>query len=532
MTPATRASSSDANAATIAVERFDAVLLDLDGVVTETAALHAAAWKEALDQALAEWSRQRDGSTAPFDIDTDYHRHVDGKPREAGIRAFLQARGIELPDGKEADTAADLSVRGIANTKNAAYHRLMAERGVKVHDDALDFIKRVRAAGLVCAVVSSSRNVASVLAAADLEESFDLRVDGNDLVAENLAGKPAPDLFLLAARRAGVEPARAAVLEDALSGVEAGKAGGFGLVVGVARGNAAEDLRAHGADVALVDLRKLGVSGATKRLPEELPSALDALPELTAIAASRRLAVFLDYDGTLTPIVARPDLAVLSPEMRDVLRGLAKVCTVAVISGRDRADVAERVGVGDLIYAGSHGFDIAAPHGQRIEHEEGAAHRDELRAAAEELREALAEVPGAIVEEKRYGVAVHYRQVPPARQDAVNEAVDAAQRRHPRLARTLGKKVYEFRPGIPWDKGKAVDWLLSALDLSDTGVLAIYLGDDVTDEDAFAQLAESGIGILVGEGYGATRARYQLEDVEAVRAFLAALSEASATRRR
>jgi alpha,alpha-trehalase len=505
--------------------RHDAVLVDLDGVVTETAEVHAAAWKDAFDALLQHLSRAQGADYAPFDAEREYRDTVDGKPREDGIRDFLASRGLELPEGSADDPPDAATVAGLAKRKNGAYHARLDRDGVRVHRDALDLIRRARAAGLRCAVVSASRNTAAVLAAADLSDLFDLRVDGRDLAAFQLKGKPAPDLFLLAARRLNVDPARTVVLEDAFAGVEAGRAGGFGLVVGVARTGAEAALREHGADVALANLDDLAVEAAAK-LPDHLQSAVDMVHDIVAYTGNRRLVVFLDYDGTLTPIVARPDLAVLSDAMRAVLQGLAEVATVGIISGRDRADVAGRVGLDGLVYAGSHGFDIAGPAGHKLAHSEGDAWQGELADTAQELEDALAGIDGSLVERKAYGVAVHYRQVAEAEVAAVGRIVEAAHERHPALTKTLGKKVYEFRPGIPWDKGKAVQWLLHALGLSEDSALALYLGDDVTDEDAFAALADTGIGILVGEGYGATRAHYHLPDIDAVQRFLDQLAAA------
>jgi alpha,alpha-trehalase len=518
-------SPRDSAVSVLARARHDAVLFDLDGVVTETAHVHAASWKDAFDPLLERLSRAHGTRYLPFDPDRDYRATVDGKPREDGIRDFLASRGITLPEGAPEDAEDAATVHAVARRKNAAYHRRLDRAGVGVHRDALDLIRRARAAGLRCAVVSASRNTAAVLAAAELSDLFDLRIDGRDLATAGLRGKPAPDLFLLAARRLNLDPARTVVLEDALAGVAAGRAGGFGLVVGVARNGGVDDLLAHGADVALDTLDRLEVQAAA-RVPSHLHSAVDRVHEIVAYAGNRRLLVFLDYDGTLTPIVARPDLAVLSAEMRAVLQRLAETVTVAVISGRDRADVAERVGLGELVYAGSHGFDIAGPAGRALAHSEGDAWQAELAETAGELERELAAIEGALVERKAFGVAAHYRQVADAEVATVGRIVEAAHERHPSLTKTLGKKVYEFRPGIPWDKGKAVLWVLRALGLSEESALALYLGDDVTDEDAFAALADTGVGILVGEGYGVTRAHYHLPEIAAVQRFLDELAAA------
>jgi len=252
-------------------------------------------------------------------------------------------------------------------------------------------------------------------------------------------------------------------------------------------------------------------------------NALKNFSEIRARLAGRRPSVFLDYDGTLTPIVARPDLALLSDTMRATLRGLAAHCSVAVISGRDLADVRDLVGLDNLVYAGSHGFDIAGPNGLRIEHVQGAAFAAAVERAAGLLRPALAAIEGALVEPKRFAVAVHYRQVAADEVADVEAVVDRVLKAVPELEKTHGKKVFELRPRFDWDKGKAVLWLLSALEQTGADILPFYIGDDLTDEDAFLALRSRGITIFVGKPEG-TAALYALEDPDAVGAFLSELT--------
>jgi alpha,alpha-trehalase len=206
--------------------------------------------------------------------------------------------------------------------------------------------------------------------------------------------------------------------------------------------------------------------------------------------------------------------------MRATVKALAGLCTVAIVSGRDRADVKRLVGLDELVYAGSHGFDIAGPAGLEVEHEEGGAFAAVVHRAAERLREALAPIEGALVEPKRFAVAVHYRQVAEGEVARVEAAVDQLLAETPDLRKTHGKKVFELRPRLDWDKGKAVLWLLEALGLHGPDVLPFYLGDDTTDEDAFAALAERGIGILVGCPAHETAARYVLDRPADVQRFL------------
>ena len=220
-----------------------ACLFDLDGVLTQTAKVHAAAWKQMFD----EYLRSRDEDFREFTND-DYEDYVDGKPREDGVRSFLKSRGIELEPSQ---------VTELADRKNDLVQSLIHEQGVDVYEGSVRYVEAVRDAGLRRAVVSSSANTREVLRVTGIEDLFEAVVDGLTIEREGLSGKPAPDSFLAGARELGVEPSQAAVFEDALAGVEAGRAGGFGCVVGVDRVGHADDLRAHGADVVVEDLSEL-----------------------------------------------------------------------------------------------------------------------------------------------------------------------------------------------------------------------------------------------------------------------------------
>jgi beta-phosphoglucomutase family hydrolase len=232
-------------------------LFDLDGVLTKTAEVHDAAWKEMFDSYLRERSRQTGEPFVPFDAVKDYEEYVDGKPRQDGTRSFLASRGIELPEGGEDDRAGTDTVHALSTRKNEILLRRMRTDGVEAYGGSVRYAQAVRASGLRSAVVSSSANCRDVLAAAGIEDLFEARIDGIVAAREHLRGKPAPDTFLAGARALGLEPRAAAVFEDALAGVAAGRAGGFGFVVGVDRAGQAGALRAHGADVVVSDLAEL-----------------------------------------------------------------------------------------------------------------------------------------------------------------------------------------------------------------------------------------------------------------------------------
>lgn len=234
-----------------------ACLFDLDGVLTRTAELHARAWREMFDEFLRARAAASGAPFVPFDERSDYDRFVDGKPRLAGTRDFLASREIALPQGTESDDPGAPTVWGLSNRKNDLVTELMRTRGVRVFQGSVDYLRAARARGLRAVVVTSSANAAAVLAAAGIDDLVEHRVDGVLARERNLAGKPAPDTFLAGADAVGVPPAAAAVFEDALAGVAAGRAGGFGWVVGVDRVGQAAALREHGADVVVDDLARL-----------------------------------------------------------------------------------------------------------------------------------------------------------------------------------------------------------------------------------------------------------------------------------
>jgi trehalose-phosphatase len=252
-----------------------------------------------------------------------------------------------------------------------------------------------------------------------------------------------------------------------------------------------------------------------------IPSALEHIQEIGR--RGDRLAVFLDYDGTLTPIVSHPEDASLSDSMRQTLRSLAARVPVAILSGRDLDDVRGRVLVDGIVYAGSHGFDIAGAGGLR--RELGQAYLPVLSAAENELREALDDIAGAQLERKYFSVAAHYRNVNEDDAGRVALAVEAVAARHRELRRLDGKKVYELLPDMDWNKGKAVLWLLEALEVERGKALPIYIGDDRTDEDAFRALEKRGVGILVSEHPQATTASYCLNNPEEVERFLQKITD-------
>ncbi len=256
-----------------------------------------------------------------------------------------------------------------------------------------------------------------------------------------------------------------------------------------------------------------------------LPDALQHFDDVAGRLEGRRPVLFLDFDGTLSPIVERPENARLATGILEPLRELARRMPIAIVSGRDREDVQRRVGIEGIAYAGSHGHDVRTPEGRTLPPVFDEATFSELDDAEVELARATAPIDGARLERKRASLAVHWRSVPPDRVPDVEQVVREEADGRPLLALRHGRKVFELVPAVDWDKGRAVAWLLESLDLAEPGTFPVYLGDDVTDEDAFRAVEEKGLGILIGDaaervGPSRSHATMRLADPDAVRAFL------------
>jgi trehalose-phosphatase len=496
-----------------------AAVFDLDGVVTFTAEVHFAAWKSLFDTWLQHRAARFSEPFHPFEAD-DYRRWVDGRPRLEGVRAFLASRGLTLPEGRADDPPDRDTLWGLGHRKNALFQQQVHAGGVGVDEHAVRLIRELRAAGLRIGMASSSRNADLVLGRAGLLDLFDARTDGVRSAQAGLRGKPAPDIYLDCLAQLGdLTPAQSLLVEDAGVGVAAGRMGGFGLVIGIDRGGSRLLLHEQGADWVVDRFTHLGADDilrAWDARPLRRPHALGSWRGLSARLDGRRPALFLDYDGTLTPIVDRPDLARLSDAMRRSLEACARVFPTVIVSGRGRDDVAALVGLDRLIYAGSHGFDVAGPSDSGIRLEVDPALVPLMDEVAREARHRTDGIPGILVEDKRFSVAVHYRLVSADRVADVEAIVDALVARDSRLRKTPGKMVFEVRPAREWNKGTAVLWLLEALGLDTPDVLPIFIGDDTTDEDAFRALATRGLGIVVMDIPRPTTAHYAIQDVTEV----------------
>lgn len=400
-----------------------------------------------------------------------------------------------------------------------------APGAVQARDSTVPLLRRLRDVGVATAVYSSTRDCAQTLRAAGIDELVSV-VAGE----AQTAGKPDAAVLTETATRLRVHPVRCVVIARDQACVRAGRDGGFSLVIGLERDGNADELLSCGADTIVADLAEISVQSGGGPM-SSVADAMQVYSQLKDLVTSRRPAVFLDFDGTLSEIVEHPESATLVDGAAEALRALAAQCPVAVISGRDLGDVRERVKVDGVWYAGSHGFEAIAPDGTHHENATAAGVIAALARAAERLTETLSEVSGILVEHKRFAVAVHYRNADPGDVDRVIVATRKVGRAEG-LRITTGRKVIELRPNIEWDKGTTLDWLLEHIEGSDNAtdsdpMLPIYVGDDITDEDAFDAVQFDGVGIVVRhpeDGDRPSASLFSLENPSAVCEFVRRLA--------
>lgn len=505
---------------------FQAGIFDLDGVISDTAKVHLLAWKQMFDAFLKIYSEETNQPFVAF-TEQDYLQFVDGKPRVDGATSFLESRHITLPLGNASDTSSVNSIYGLASEKQDIFLDYINQNGVPLFESTLAFIKALHENHIKTAVVSSSKNCQKILNKAGIESLFLTRIDGSLLGTLGLQGKPQPDMFLEAAKQIDVLPENAFIVEDAISGIQAGSAGHFGLVIGIDRHqHMAQAFYDEGADIVVTDLSDISVQQALSFKRNNLKPALNHVQNIKAKAKGKNFAFFLDYDGTLTPIVSRPEYANASKAMQDGLRQLNNTYPVAIISGRELSDVQERVNIPELYYAGNHGFEIQGPHGYELVQEITPELLQTMQTIANRLQEKFASVPGFLIENKKASLSVHYRLVDDKQLvRSIENSVDDIVARHPELSKHLGKKVFELRPNIEWNKGKVVLRLLRELQSSEQQFVPVYIGDDVTDEDAFRAINNFGISILVTSEPKQTEAHYSLSNPDQVLEFLNQLIE-------
>ena len=452
---------------TIDPRYHDAVIFHLDGLVADTASIEAAAWKTTFDDYLARRPANENEDHSPF-ADDDYRRHVDNRPRLDGVADFLASRRIFLPRGAQEDTFEE-TMCGLGNRMHNVFLDLLDE-AVPALESTVDLLRELQEAGLAAGLYTPSRNWHRVLRAADIENLFAVHVDGG--IAGGLArdGRPESAVFFEIARRLAANPSRSVLVVDAEAAVEAGREGGFAVVIGVKRTGGADQLLACGVDVVVDDLSHVEIRKGDKHVAQ-LPDALNSYGQLVGVIAGRKPFVCLDYDGTLSEIVSDPDAATLVDGAAEALEHLVALHPVAILSGRDLGDIRDRVGISGIWYAGSHGFELIGPDGTYHQNDVAVAALPALETAAVELRDDLEPIPGVRVEHKRFAVAVHYRNVAAEHVAEVAAAAHRRGRQHG-LRVTNGRKVVELRPNVDWDKGDALRWISDSIHQPGRAVLS------------------------------------------------------------
>ena len=498
----------------ISRERFRAVIFNLDGVVTGVNEIHREAWKRLFDEFLQEHPALEGEDLRPFQEDLDYRRYVEGRPRHSGVKNVLSSRHIELPLGEPDDPVHCETVYGLGNRKKRIFNELLEQQDVLVYGCAIALIHRLRNEGFKTAIVSASRHCDTILRKAELSDRFDARVDGTEAERLDLGNKPDPYVLLEVAHRLEIDPEQIVVIEDSVVGVTASSRGRFGMTIGIDDGEQRQLMLDHGADYVLEDLCRLHIDG-TSEDDAASPPVLAEIETISNQLADKQPVLFLNYGGTLTPNIRKSKDAELSKKMRRALQKAAQLMPVTIVSGRDVEELRDRVGLPELIYAGSHGLEILGQN-LHLELPDGIDVLDDLDKAEAELTKLLAEFPEVSIERKRFAIVVHYQK-----KDAINAAyveatIEKVQMSLPRLRKTGGKEVFELLPNIDWDKGRAVKWLLAELGLDDPDTLPLYIGDDVTDEDAFRNLRGVGIGILVTKRPQPSMATYRVGDSDDV----------------
>jgi alpha,alpha-trehalase len=438
-------------------EEIRAVIFDMDGVITDTASVHAEAWKRLFDEYLRARADRTAEPFVPFDADEDYRRYVDGKGRFDGVRSFLASRGIQLPEGNPNTLRIGEPSAGWGIGRTRCSRASPARR--TAYPSTVAWSASCEPRGIGTAAISASRNAAEVLDAAGLGDLFAVTVDAPTSMSSACPANRISDVRQ-AARRL-VDP-----VGGGGRGYARGRGGGtrgWDRVRGRGRSHRPRTPCGAGADVVVSDLAELGSSsrrtfgppvGARTRGGSERCSRAGAwpCPRLRRDAHADR---------------QRPEDALLPAETRAAIGGWPPLAPVAIVSGRDLADVRRLIGIEGIAYAGSHGFDVVLPDGSA--HQRGTEFLPALEAAERDLRARLASVPGAQIEAKRFAIAVHVRRVRKELVPDVEAAVDGVAAADPGLRRTGGKKVFEIRPAVAWDKGKALLWLLDVLELgSDT----------------------------------------------------------------
>ena len=499
--------------------KLKAIVFDIDAIL-DTERLHKSVWIQTINDFLIKNYPEK-----ALISEKEYYNFIEGKQKIERIKNFLDSRNISLSYGGHEDPPGDKSICALENQKSRLFNQMLIDTSAKYHTHIYNRVMEWKEAGIATAVVSSDEHFNKMPDTEDFKKLFNVKVDGTTVKKMGLKEKPEADLFMEAVKQLGLSPAQCALFDSTVSGLQAASKASFGLVAGIPGESNAKELSENGADLIVNDFDELDLLNDPEikaRFENPIPPFASEYTKIGELFHDKIPVLFLDYDGTLTPIVKRPEDAILSDEMHEVLKACASRLHVAVVSGRDMDDLRNRVNIDEIIYAGSHGFRISGPGGLFMEHEKSASLLPHLDQAEIQLQQLFhGKYKGVQIERKRYAIAVHFRNAGKEDIPGIKNQVYELVEKTPGFKTGEGKMILEIKPDIDWHKGKAVNWILEKLELTDRKkYLPVYIGDDVTDEDAYETLSEWGIGIQVGPGPVPSASKYRLKNIYQVRIFL------------
>lgn len=497
--------------------KIKAVIFDMDGVVTQTASLHFKAWKCIIEQFLPRINKNNSFT------EEDYFYCLDGMPRKEGLTQYFKAIDLSKDLIHILYKNLEECIEDLCQQKNALVIQWLSEQTIECFPDTLKCIEFLLSRGYQIALISSSKNCRLILQKAGISQIFSVYVDGIISEQLKLPGKPHPAIFLEAAKRLNVLPQECLVVEDALAGVKAAKEGGFGKVVALDRKNRLyHEFLKLDPDYILSDLSPDQIM-LYHHLTDNrtLESGFRVIPLIWNLLKNQnQLVLFLDYDGTLTPIVETPEKAILSQPMRQCLARLSQNYLTVVMSGRGLENLKKIIDISTIFYAGNHGFECLGPEHDELTYQVGNEYREDIISLYQQLVHLLKNIPGCIIENKNCSLSIHYRLVKNHWHQNICDVLDDVLTDYPNLIRHCGKMVFEIRPHVAWNKGLASEYILNQFKLKNPNLIPIYIGDDVSDEDAFEVFKDKGITIKVMDYIQYTKAHYFLHSPLDVQKFL------------
>ena len=498
--------------------KLQAIVLEMDVLMVKSALIHKKAW----NKLWRELSKKQQLNSQKL-TDEEYEKYLKYPAEPGQLRDFLKSKGFPLQYGDPEDSPGKETIWGLINSQKLIYNQIL-ENNPELDSKVIESIKTWKNSGIKTAVVSPDKNCGEILKTAGITKLFDTWIDGPVSNSKGLKEKPEGDIYLEALKQLDVQPESSVLIDTSVAGVRAGCKTNFAVVAGLAENGEKKLLSENGADMVFDQFEELNLLNNPEIdawLSDPIPPFQSEYLKIGQKIFGKSPVLFLDYDGTLSPIVKRPEDAVISKEMKAVLQKCSTRFTVAAISGRDMDDLKSKINLENLIYAGSHGFRISGPEGLYMEHEKSYEILPRLNKIENNLHQDFKNVKGVQIDRKRYAIAIHFRNANENDIPFIKQKVDEMVKNSPGFKKGEGKKILEIKPDLDWHKGKALLWILEKLQLTDKSkYIPVYIGDDVTDEDAYKAIEKEGIGIQVGPVEYSTSAKFRLKNVYQVRLFL------------